>query len=251
MYIINSSNLIQYQVKNFLLFTTTRKFFSFTSVFTNNPISSISREKTQCLVEFLLKSKSKINLKDKILLLCEQVHGNNVVMVSENTMSENYQIVKMKDSQLNELIELKYRVLLGTDGVLATHKEYLIIIFTADCVPLFVYCEKQGLFGLIHIGRKGLESGIINNLINTIIKQKFDPKNIKFILGPHICSNCYYVNNSKYYLSESIVKDLIEAGFSINNIYVSDLCTYHHTDMFFSYRRDKSPYRLVSAITPL
>lgn len=254
MYEIDGSGLIRYKAENFILLTTTKQFFLPVETELQNfnlPTSLqdklLSREKLQCLLKFL--SKSCLSF-DKVLLLPEQVHGNNIIVANEPEILEKASLVIIDKHYSNEEIIVKYKIFPQTDGVISMFQQTAIIVFTADCVPLFVYDTAGGSFGLVHVGRKGIENKIIENLIFVLKKNIKDTSHLRFIIGPHICPDCYLVDGEPYPLAEKILQVLQQHGFSTSSINVVPFCTYHTPDTFFSYRKDKTPYRLISFITP-
>lgn len=178
------------------------------------------------------------------ILLCEQVHGNKVLFINRTHKKDTHKFFYYKD----------------TDGIITNNPNNLICIFTADCVPLFIINKKENIFGLIHIGRKGVLSGIVENAIKII--SRYYAKNFYFILGAHICEKCYHINknlvqnslyghnkkNQTFSLKKEIVGRLKKCGVSIKQIWTTKLCTYHNHSKLYSYRRGDKEERLVSII---
>jgi len=147
----------------------------------------------------------------------------------------------------------KYRV----DGFISRNKSIVLSIKVADCIPLFLYEDKTGLFGLIHSGWRGTVGKIAINSIKKMIQNGGNPSNIRAVIGPSICQNHFEVKNdivsqfpSKFViqkkdesfrvdLKEMVIEQLVSIGISSNSIYDSSLCTFCREDLFYSYRRDK------------
>lgn len=200
----------------------------------------ISEYKIKSLLELI----KKINLlQDACILFCEQVHSNKVVFVPKNVSFDKIKVGN---------IEYRYKFYSSTDGIISDINNAIIFIFTADCVPFFIYDEYKKYIGLIHIGRKGLETDILKNALNMLILNKGLCKRLRFVIGPHICENCYIINGENYSLVKRIKKDLKEFNIKDEQVIVSPYCTSCHNEMFYSYRKNnKTEFRIISAITYL
>ncbi|MFQ3675390.1 MAG: polyphenol oxidase family protein [Endomicrobiia bacterium] len=229
-------NIKPRHLKNKIVFNISKKFNIF-----------ITTKNVFCNKINLPEILKKLNISKKFnIIICEQVHGKKIkfLLKPKTITSCGYKICFNKN----------------VDGIVTNNTKNLVCIFTADCVPLFLFNEKRNIFGIVHIGRKGVLDGIVENLILKI--KKFSLKNFKFVLGPHICEKCYKINknlakNAKYgfnkttnffSLKKEIIGRLLKSGICIEQIGVSNYCTYHHNTKFYSYRRGDKEKRLVSLI---
>ena len=189
------------------------------------------------------------------------IQGNNDIIRSKLTrvfqlsgkgMCTAVQTHSNKVKFVNEPLK-KHRV----DGFISRNKSIVLSIKVADCIPLFLYEDKTGLFGLIHSGWRGTVSKIAINSIKVMIQNGGNPLHIRAVIGPSICQNHFEVKNdivsqfpSKFVipkkdesfrvdLKEMVIDQLISMGISSNLIYDSGLCTFCREDLFYSYRRDK------------
>jgi YfiH family protein len=172
------------------------------------------------------------------LVVAKQVHGNNVRIVN----------ISNKDTVIDDC-----------DGLITTDKALMLGIYTADCVPVLVSAKNEEFKAAIHVGWRGLYSGIIENTFE-LLKDKFCAKlkKVKVYIGPHIRSCCYEVDremeskfsikldNNKLDLSEIICNKL--GKFGVIDVFDVKLCTFHMENLFFSYRRTKCVERVISMI---
>tara|TARA_Y100001960_G_C14361776_1_gene674687 strand:- start:37 stop:732 length:696 start_codon:yes stop_codon:yes gene_type:complete len=197
-----------------------------------NSISIITKKKKGIQSEELLNEiLFDNNIKENCIATCIQKHSSNVKYIS-------------KPRKYNNL-----------DG-LVTHidNNIVLIIQTADCIPIFLFDKKQKIIGLVHSGWKGTSQSIIKNAINIFIKNKSNPSDILVYLGPSIKSMSYeikddvatffsklYLNKigGKLYLSiqDKVIDDLLSMNVKKKNIINSDVCTYDNLG-YCSYRRD-------------
>ena len=141
-----------------------------------------------------------LNLDPSDLILANQIHSNNVQVVSS--------------SDKNTFID-------KCDGLVTADKNTILCIFTADCVPLLMTTGNGDVKAAIHAGWKGIYLGIIENAIEIFHKDfSIKSKDIEVCIGQHIRSCCYEVDcdmeekfntklvNNKLDLSEIICRKL-------------------------------------------
>ena len=118
----------------------------------------------RCLMltrEFLEEKKSGpsnflCKVTGKPVQLMEQVHGVKIKTVS------NY---------LDEPLE-------GTDGIYTKSRDFALGVKTADCIPLALSAEDGSQIALLHVGWKGLCSGIIEKFLTkySVERKKYNAR---------------------------------------------------------------------------
>ncbi|MDR0823286.1 MAG: peptidoglycan editing factor PgeF [Endomicrobium sp.] len=185
-------------------------------------------------LRFLISRK----INPKTLVLAKQVHGNIIKIVSK--------------ADGGSCID-------NCDGFITDDKSVHLGIFTADCQPILMTNQTLSVKAAIHSGWKGLASGIIENAIE-IFDKKFNikPQDICAYIAPHIQSCCYEVGaefekifqtplkDGKLNLSQITKSKMEKLG--IESIEISPYCTMHNTELFFSYRRDKTDKRMLTIV---
>lgn len=168
-----------------------------------------------------------------------QTHGNHAVFVSRST-------------------EKKPKA----DALITKSKNFWIGVLTADCLPLFLIGE--GIVGVVHAGWRGTLKGITFNVAKRI--KKFSPVK-KAVLGVSICGKCYEVGEDVFSLfpedylkcfrkieGEKYLFDLKEANriqlnaAGVREIEYMNRCTVCNNDLFYSYRKEKTKKRILSAV---
>lgn len=175
-----------------------------------------------------------------------------------------YDILKLKQIHsnkvciFNNLNTLQSIDEIEADAVITKIKNLVIVISTADCVPILLSDEKNKIIAAIHAGWKGAITGIIENTIFEMLKIGSSIKEIKVLIGPHLRVKNFEVKNdfiknlennninglkfileknNKYYFNiTEFVKNILKDQ-GINYIYDVDLDTYTNSELFFSYRR--------------
>ncbi|SHH40698.1 conserved hypothetical protein [Clostridium collagenovorans DSM 3089] len=147
------------------------------------------------------------------------------------------------------------------DAIISNKREEIIGVFTADCVPVILYDEKNNVVATVHSGWQGTIKEIV---LKTLTKMKevygSNGEDIKAFIGPHNRECCYEVSeelinsfkerdlyknieiNKGRHLSlyNCILKQLKEFGVMEENIIDIKLCTYCNKEFkLHSYRKDK------------
>ena len=149
------------------------------------------------------------------------------------------------------------------DAIVTDSKNLWVGVLTADCYSIFVIAKK--MVAAVHAGWRGTLKGITFKTIKYI--QTFSEVE-KVIIGPGICRNCYEVGYDVFKLFPKTVQskvftdkadgkfllDLKEANMiqirSAGIKVVEDLnfCTVCNNDRFYSYRKEATDKRILSAI---
>lgn len=172
-----------------------------------------------------------------------QVHGADVVMVHGPVQGRRW-VAK-------------------ADGMVTNRPDTPLVMRYADCVPLLFYDPVQEVIGLAHAGWRGTVKGMAANMVQAMIQgYGCRPSDIQTGIGPSIAGCCFQVGEE--------VVDAVQAYFGtldglmrrdpddgtayvdlwaanrlaleragVQQIDVIDICTYEHTDEFFSHRAEK------------
>ena len=133
-------------------------------------------------------------------------------IIRENASSKNIQIAPV------ELIHSKivYSISkpsdtsgLTGDGIITMNPEIMPVVTVADCMPLYLYDIKKKVFGIVHSGWKG--TGIAVEAIKLACREYGSaPEDFSVVLGPHIKSCCYIVNEERAsYFAENFTPECV------------------------------------------
>lgn len=167
------------------------------------------------------------------------------------------------------------KVIAQTDALITDIPGIPLLMYYADCVPIFILDPIKKAIALIHSGRKGAE---LELTLKTLFRMKkifeTNPHSCFAAIFPSIGSCCYNVKEENkiddYWLNEDKYNSgpislqnrsgwsldlkkanhlqLIKAGLQEKNIFISEICTADHPELFFSYRRDKGNTGRMAAI---
>lgn len=141
------------------------------------------------------------------------------------------------------------------DGLVTQERGLVLMIRTADCVPLFLFDPGSQAVGICHVGWRGAKLNIVSKMIETL-KQEFGtgPLNLVTAIGPAIEASCYEVGEEfeNYFprfvkrqggkwtfdLVGLVKQELCDAGVPEEAIGDAKICTACSTEQFFSARRE-------------
>jgi len=194
---------------------------------------------------------STLNIDPATLVCLKQIHSSYIVIAKDSDKGRG--ALDYKDS------------LAEADGIITNQKSIPLVIFTADCMPLFFLDPQNRIAGIAHAGWKGTLSGIAGAMLNRMLDMGASKEQIFVGLGPSIQNCCYQVKknlivkfdnkyiekrNENYYLNLCEVnKDiLIASGMKEENIIESHYCTSCHIEKCYSYRKEGQTGRMASVI---
>ena len=211
-------------------------------VFTNAERERSFNRNTEEGIKEINSLKKEFDANDVIYL--KQIHSDKILIHQCNNKS-------IKDEE--------------GDAIITNEKNVIIGVFTADCVPVILIDEENGVIAAIHSGWRGTFESITLKTIEKM-KREFNTNEmkIKAYIGPHIRKCCYEVseelklkfidkkktideeklfNENNLNLEECIIDDLKTAGVQDYNINSLNLCTYCSEDIkLHSYRKSEGSY---------
>ena len=149
------------------------------------------------------------------------------------------------------------------DALITRLPGVLLGVQTADCLPVLIGDPKSGAMAAIHAGWRGTAGRITERAVaDLMLTQGVNPRECVAALGPAACAECYevgedvivrYKKEFGYWrqllvnfkadkahldIQAANIQQLIFCGFHPDRIHVSDYCTMHQNELFFSYRRE-------------
>lgn len=145
------------------------------------------------------------------------------------------------------------------DGAWTQARQQVVVVKTADCLPILLASDDQPMVAAIHAGWRGLALGIIEHGIRAL---PVVPERLQAWIGPAISKSCYEVDVAVYgafvdsaphlaaYFEASrpghwwadlagiAVDKLHRAG--VDRVKPSGLCTASDTQRFYSHRAGRT-----------
>jgi YfiH family protein len=186
---------------------------------------------------------NSMGLKLDNLVAAEQIHGNVVQVIGRKHIGAG--------------AWSQQTAIAGTDALITRERGVILSIFTADCLPIFIYDPHTPAIGIVHAGWRGTIAQITKLTINKMAAEfKTEPGNCRVAIGPSICKSCFKVSpvvaeqfsdinpevvvqkESSYQIDLGAfnVWLLQKIGVKPEQIITGDLCTGCRNEDFFSYR---------------
>lgn len=174
------------------------------------------------------------------LVTVEQVHGGNVVCVERNT-----DVKKLPPG----------------DALITPVKGTILVIRTADCLPIIIHDRRNGVVAAVHVGWRGLIAGVVGNTLSVMARHygsqmddldfAFGPciSEMHFEVGAEVIAKFREVFGVRFSFKEKPGEkphlDITgtarmaceDFGFYHRNLSEVGLCTFERGDLFYSYRR--------------
>jgi hypothetical protein len=153
------------------------------------------------------------------------------------------------------------------DGWLVSRPGVCAAVYTADCVPLFMWSDDGKAAGVFHAGWRGAAKGMAKAAVAAFRDRLGVPAaRLHAAAGPHAGACCYKVGPEleKEFPASSFVRrgetlyldlaaetlrQLIEAGVPEANACACAPCTISNPDDYFSFRRDKQDARMLALMS--
>lgn len=190
---------------------------------------------------------------------CWQVHGADVRVV--HTIED----AKPAENTLGETVYC--------DVIVSDAKGVLAGVKTADCVPILIGDPVTGSFAAVHAGWRGtLATAVIAGVERLVKEYDARPEDMRVAIGASAGPCCYEVGSdvieafsSKFADGEKLFTptrpghatvdllkanrdQLISTGVKAERIHIAPICTMCRTDLFFSYRKEKSVHGKVGRL---
>ncbi len=187
-----------------------------------------------------------LGIKGDRLVMPHQVHGTGVTQIGRTFFL------------LSE--EIRQRALEGIDALMTNLPGVCIGVSTADCIPIIIYDAEHHAASVVHSGWRGTVANIVEAAVASMQTAYHSrPETMKAVIGPGISLKNFEVGDEVYeafaaagYPMQDIAVrydkwhidlwrccqlQLESAGISSGQISVAGICTYDHTDDYFSARK--------------
>ncbi len=181
------------------------------------------------------------------LVFAQQVHGIHVL-----TFKKKYKTGKDGPP-------------LEGDAMITDIPGKMLAIKVADCQPVLLFDPDKKVVANIHSGWRGSIQNIISHTLKRMETDfNCNPSNIIAGVGPSLGPCCsefihykkeipekfwkYKLDNDHFNFWAISHDQLVSNGVLSNNIHISRLCTSCNTNLFFSYRKEKTTGRFAAVI---
>lgn len=142
-----------------------------------------------------------------------------------------------------------------TDATITQQKGLWLCVRTADCIPILLYDDDTRTVAAVHSGWRGTVARIV---CKTVEFMHSAPSHLHAIMGPGISLNAFEVGDEvyeqfreagfpmslvaerreKWHIDLFACNEWLLGQMGVGNVVKSGLCTYSHSEMFYSARHD-------------
>ena len=151
----------------------------------------------------------------------------------------------------------------SADGLCTNDPRVTLVVFAADCVPVYFVDPVHRAIGLAHAGWRGAVAGMPGVMVRRM-QEEFGtrPADLLSAIGPSICKACFEVDepvareflalpnaeafaagpeHEKYHIDlwECCRQSLLGVGVPAKNITLGGVCTMEESDLIFSHRKTR------------
>ena len=178
----------------------------------------------------VLLNRKILESKSAPIVYMNQVHGDTVLVIEGPT---NLSII--------------------ADAMVTQESGIALGVLVADCIPVLLWDQQSSCIAVAHVGRRGLQNGIIHKTID--VMRELGAESISAEFGPSICGKCYEVGQDVFdevvasrphaKSSETAFDFALDLPAALDyelesleiSVLRSSICTFESAS-YFSYRRD-------------
>lgn len=189
-----------------------------------------------------------------------EIRANEKALVSEITCVDPTRVFFLDQDHKDAIVDIdapapEDQYCAGIADALTTSlRGYVLVIRTADCVPVMIHDKKRNVIAAVHSGWRSSALDICSKTVRHMVsKYGTDPADCSAYILPAIGVNSYQVSadvagqfagcviekkDGLYLdLNRSVGDSLRRAGIPDTSIGYSGFCTFEHNSLFFSHRK--------------
>lgn len=262
--ISSTSNIIPPMLKEYttadsvVAFSTTRQGGVSLGAYSSFNINEYCGDTAEHIAENRRLLAQRLGIAPDHIILPHQVHGAEVRQIGAD-------FLQLPENERRMIVE-------GVDALVTNQRGICIGVSTADCIPVLLYDEAHHAVAAIHAGWRGTVQRIVQTTIDMMhLYYHIQPSELRAIIGPGISRDSFEVGDEVYeeFLQEgfdmavvacqrpNMKKEgsvdqplkwhidlpqcnallLCQSGVPADRIQSSGICTYQHSDQFFSARQ--------------
>jgi len=181
------------------------------------------------------------------------------ILTALSFYGKNFDAAWMEQPHGAAVKEVSFPGVYKCDGLFTKSENLALIVRTADCMPIIFYSKEEGVIGVVHMGWRSADAGILDNI-------GYDLSSFTVIAGAGMRICCYKVGKEflaypemkhfienragKHYFDPIgfILEKLSRKGLKKANFIDMNICSYCSGNDFFSYRNTKTTNRTLSFV---
>jgi len=170
------------------------------------------------------------------------------IVCAKQTHSDHIRLVKEGDKGKGALDQ--NTAFEDTDALVTNIMGIPLCIYTADCLPVFLFDPQGKSVGIVHAGWEGTKKGISAKTV-TFMRGNLNtrPEGLMAGFGPAIRGCCKKEDLLDLDIADMNRQQLLESGVKPENIFDSNICTSCCNQDYFCFRLEKEASgRMISVI---
>lgn len=190
---------------------------------------------------------------DKALIFFGGIHAS---LAKIQQAFPDLKFLRVKQTHSDIVIQAQEPAL-EADAQWTAAKNTGLLISTADCIPLMIYCSLTHRSAAVHAGWKGVQNQISAKMVNLLLQSGSTLESLQFFAGPHIMQNSFEIDadvfeqlqkahptlDPKNYSKGSVSKHYVDLKFLVEKQVGKSVTSVgidtKTNENFFSYRRGK------------
>lgn len=181
----------------------------------------------------------------KYILYLNQVHGRNILELPRGGSPEFPQGVE-------------------ADAVITNRRHLALMVKQADCQGIILFDRGAGAVAAVHCGWRGSVLNLLGSVVGRMVSNFACRRSrLQAAIGPSLGPCCAefkshreifpddfrssMIRENYFDLWQISRRQLLEAGLEEGNIEIAEVCTVCRTDLFFSYRKERTTGRFATA----
>ncbi len=213
------------------------------------------------------------SMEKKDILFVHQVHGarilifnreNGIVKVVDKTVNLKRGNCETKENH-NFSFDINDEKKIIGDALITNKKDFFLGVQVADCQAVLLYDPVQKVVANVHVGWRGSVANLLKYTVS-VMEEYFSCFPVDMVAGicPSLGPCCAefvrykeeiprrfwkYKDDRDHFDFWSISRDqLSDSGIRNENISISRICTKCNTNLFYSYRKEKTTGRFAAVI---
>lgn len=139
------------------------------------------------------RDDSKVSVRENYARFCAAIGSDvNSLVMTHQVHSDDVRTATRDDILPDLLDPIPYE----TDGLVTNEPGLCLVIYYADCIPVFLYDPKHRAIGAVHSGWRGTSMGIVLKAAEKMARlYGTEPSDLLAAIGPGIGPCCFETHN--------------------------------------------------------
>ena len=124
----------------------------------------------------------------------------------------NFELLKIRQTHSSKTVEASDNTV-EADSHYSSKKNAALLISTADCMPILIYCLQTNRVAAVHAGWKGVENQIIVKALLQLEKTGSDQKKFEIFVGPHLLQESFEIDYDIFLKLKNVYFDSTDKSF--------------------------------------